>query len=220
MNSSKLSFPAAVIFDWDSTLVDNWRAIHLSLNATLTEMGHQTWTEEETRKRANSSARDAFPKLFGKKSEQALKFFYEAFERFQLETLKVLNGAEELIKVLVENEIYLAIVSNKNGDHLRKEVIELGWSGYFQKVVGASDAIEDKPSIEPVKMALKRAGLGPNSIIWFVGDSVLDLQCATISGCVPILIEGSGIDDECLKDWPPHSIFSSCERLKEAFLDI
>ena len=220
MNSSKLPFPAAVIFDWDSTLVDNWRAIHLSLNATLTEMGHQTWTEEETRKRAKSSARDAFPTLFGKKSEQALKFFYEAFERFQLETLKVLNGAEELIKVLSENEIYLAIVSNKNGDHLRKEVIELGWSGYFQKVVGASDAIEDKPSIEPVKMALKSAGLGSNSIIWFVGDSVLDLQCATISGCVPILIEGSGIDDECLKDWPPHSIFSSCERLKEAFLDI
>ena len=220
MNSSKLPFPAAVIFDWDSTLVDNWRAIHLSLNATLTEMGHQTWTEEETRKRSKSSARDAFPKLFGKKSEQALKFFYEAFERFQLETLKVLNGAEELIKVLSENEIYLAIVSNKNGDHLRKEVIELGWSGYFQKVVGASDAIEDKPSIEPVKMALKSAGLGSNSIIWFVGDSVLDLQCATISGCVPILLEGSGIDDECLKDWPPHSIFSSCERLKEAFLAI
>ena len=220
MNSSKLPFPAAVIFDWDSTLVDNWRAIHLSLNATLTEMGHQTWTEEETRKRAKSSARDAFPNLFGKKSEQALKFFYEAFERFQLETLKVLNGAEGLIKVLSENEIYLAIVSNKNGDHLRKEVIELGWSGYFQKVVGASDAIEDKPSIEPVKLALKNAGLDSKSIIWFVGDSVLDLQCATISGCVPILLEGSGIDDECLKDWPPHSIFSSCERLKEAFLDI
>ena len=220
MNSSKLPFPAAVIFDWDSTLVDNWRAIHLSLNATLTEMGHQTWTEEETRKRSKSSARDAFPNLFGKKSEQALNFFYEAFEQFQLETLKVLNGAEELIKVLSENEIYLAIVSNKNGDHLRKEVIELGWSGYFQKVVGASDAIEDKPSIEPVKVALKSAGLDSNSIIWFVGDSVLDLKCATISGCVPILIEGSGIDDECLKDWPPHSIFSSCERLKEAFLDI
>jgi phosphoglycolate phosphatase len=220
MNSSKLPFPAAVIFDWDSTLVDNWRAIHLSLNATLIEMGHQTWTEEETRKRSKSSARDAFPNLFGEKSEQALKFFYEAFERFQLETLKVLNGAEELIKVLSENEIYLAIVSNKNGDHLRKEVIELGWSGYFQKVVGASDAIEDKPSIEPVKMALKNTGLGSNSIIWFVGDSGVDLQCATISGCVPILIEGSGIDGECFKDCPPHSVFSSCEKLKEAFLDI
>ena len=220
MKCCKLPFPAAVIFDWDSTLVDNWRAIHLSINATLTEMGHQTWTEAETRRRANSSARDAVPKLFGKKSEQALKFFYEAFERFQLETLRVLYGAEELIQTLSKNDIYLAIVSNKNGDHLRKEVIELGWSGYFQKVVGASDAIEDKPSIEPVKMALKSAGLDSNSIIWFVGDSVLDLQCATISGCVPILIEGSGIDDECLKDWPPHSIFSSCERLKEAFLDI
>ena len=220
MKSSKLPFPAAVIFDWDSTLVDNWKAIHLSINATLAKMGHQTWTEDETRRRAKSSARDAFPDLFGEQSEQALKFFYEAFDRFQLDALNVLNGAEGLIKTLSKNGIYLAIVSNKNGDHLRKEVAELGWSLYFREVVGASDAIEDKPSIEPVKMALKSAGLGSKSIIWFVGDSVLDLQCATVSGCVPILIEGGSIGDECIKDWPPHSIFSSCKKLEEAFLDI
>ena len=69
-------------------------------------------------------------------------------------------------------------------------------------------------------MALSSAGLASNSIIWFVGDSILDIQCAILSGCVPILIEGSGTDDECSKDWPPHSIFPSCEKLKEAFLDI
>jgi phosphoglycolate phosphatase len=50
MKSSKLPFPAAVIFDWDSTLVDNWKAIHLSINATLAKMGHQKWTEDETRR--------------------------------------------------------------------------------------------------------------------------------------------------------------------------
>ena len=76
MKSSKLPFPAAVIFDWDSTLIDNWKAIRLSINATLAEMGHQKWTEDETRRRAKSSARDAFPGLFGEKAEQALKFFY------------------------------------------------------------------------------------------------------------------------------------------------
>tara|TARA_B100001057_G_scaffold451024_1_gene493625 strand:- start:1158 stop:1820 length:663 start_codon:yes stop_codon:yes gene_type:complete len=220
MKSSKLPFPAAVIFDWDSTLVDNWKAIHLSINATLAKMGHQTWTEDETRRRAKSSARDAFPGLFGEKSEQALRFFYEAFERFQLGELNKLNGAEDLIKTLSKHDIYLAIVSNKNGDHLRKEVAELGWSFYFRAVVGASDAIEDKPSVEPVKMALKDAGLGSKSIIWFVGDSIIDLQCAIVSGCVPILIEGGSIDDVCLKYWPPHSIFSSCKELEEAFLDI
>ena len=220
MKSSKLPFPAAVIFDWDSTLVDNWKAIHLSINATLAKMGHQTWTEDETRRRAKSSARDAFPGLFGEKWEQALRFFYEAFERFQLGELNKLNGAEDLIKTLSKHDIYLAIVSNKNGDHLRKEVAELGWSFYFRAVVGASDAIEDKPSVEPVKMALKDAGLGSKSIIWFVGDSIIDLQCAIVSGCVPILIEGGSIDDVCLKYWPPHSIFSSCKELEEAFLDI
>ncbi|HEY6335247.1 MAG TPA: hypothetical protein VI113_05115, partial [Alphaproteobacteria bacterium] len=44
-----LTRPRALLFDWDSTLVDNWRSIETALNATLVAMGHAPWTAEETR---------------------------------------------------------------------------------------------------------------------------------------------------------------------------
>jgi phosphoglycolate phosphatase len=215
-----LPYPNAVIFDWDSTLVDNWKAIHDSLNATLNEMGQTPWTEEETRNGANESARDAFPRLFGKDYERALNFFYSSFERFHLDKIIVLEGAKNLLESLAKYNIFIAIVSNKNGSYLRKEVSKLGWSNYFKNIVGATDASEDKPSVEPVKMALKGANINQTSKIWFVGDSVLDMKCAISSGCVPILIGGQLVTKIELEEWPPYKIFSSCETLNEAFVNI
>jgi phosphoglycolate phosphatase len=220
IGSNSLPYPDAVIFDWDGTLINNWRAIHSSLNATLIEMGQTPWTEEETRNRANESARDAFPKLFGKDYEQALNFFYSSFERFHLDEIVVLKGAKNLLESLAEYNIFIAIVSNKNGSHLRKEVSKLGWSNYFKNIVGATDASKDKPSVEPVKMALKGANINETSKIWFVGDSVLDMKCAISAGCVPILIGDELVTKVELEEWPPYKIFSSCGTLNEAFVNI
>ena len=213
LQKCNLHLPDAVIFDWDSTLVDNWGAIHTALNVTLKQMGRETWTEFETRQRANSSAKDAFPRLFAEHSDEALQIFYQAFERFHLDSLKVLEGSKDLIEWLFKNKVFLSIVSNKNGMHLRKEVSKLGWSNYLQSIVGAGDAVEDKPSPEPVKLALKNAGLGVKSKVWFVGDTVLDLQCAVLSNCVPILIGGQGVEKSDLDMWPPRGVFQSCEKL-------
>jgi phosphoglycolate phosphatase-like HAD superfamily hydrolase len=44
--------PAAVVFDWDDTLIDNWGAIRNALNAAFVAMGHETWTLAETRARS------------------------------------------------------------------------------------------------------------------------------------------------------------------------
>ena len=220
LQKCNLRLPDAVIFDWDSTLVDNWGAIHTALNVTLKQMGHETWTECETRQRANSSAKDAFPRLFAEHSDEALQIFYQAFERFHLDSLKVLEGSKDLIEWLFKNKVFLSIVSNKNGIHLRKEVSKLGWSNYFHSIVGAGDAVEDKPSPEPVKLALKNAGLGVKGKVWFVGDTVLDLQCAVLSNCLPILIGGQGVEKSDLDKWPPHGVFQSCEKLYQSCRNI
>ena len=43
--------PRAILFDWDNTLVDTWPVIHDSMNVTLTHMGWEPWTMDETRAR-------------------------------------------------------------------------------------------------------------------------------------------------------------------------
>lgn len=179
--------PRAVIFDWDNTLVDTWPTITRCYNAVFTAFGMVQWTEAETRARAHGSLRDAFPVLFGARWEEARDVFYGTFNACHLETLRPIDGAAELLRDLVARNIYLAIVSNKMGPALRTEVGHLGWSGLFGKVVGATDAARDKPAPDPVTIALSGADLRPSDAVWFVGDTVVDLQCAHATGCVPVL---------------------------------
>jgi phosphoglycolate phosphatase len=183
-----LPAPAALIFDWDNTLVDTWPTIHDALNIMLPQMGHDPWPIEQTRLRVRQSLRDAFPALFGARWEEARKIYLEAFEAIHLDRLQPLPGAAALIAGLHEEGRYLALVSNKTGALLRKEVEALGWNHCFARVVGAGDAERDKPNRAPVDLALEGSLYRPGEGIWFVGDTGIDMECAVNAGCLPVLV--------------------------------
>jgi phosphoglycolate phosphatase len=177
------------LFDWDNTLVDTWGALHDALTVTFEAMGREPWTLEQTRQRVRRSAREAFPALFGERAEQAAGIFYQAFERDHLRHLEAREGAEALLRGLAETGgYYLAVVSNKRGDLLRREAAQLGWDGYFERLVGANDATRDKPAVDAVEMALGDSGLAPGPEVWFVGDTDIDMVCAANAGCLPVLL--------------------------------
>lgn len=192
--SGGLSRPRAVLFDWDNTLVDNWATIAEAFNTTLTAMGHQPWTMAETRSRVRASLRDSFPRLFGERWPEARRIYVEAFSSRHLETLKPLPEAENLLKALNRGSIWVGVVSNKSGAFLRKEVEHLGWQGYFGSVVGAGDAPNDKPAPDPVHLALAGSGVSAGREVWFVGDTEMDMECAHLSGCVPVLLNPEPAD--------------------------
>jgi phosphoglycolate phosphatase len=184
--TASLPRPKAILFDWDNTLVDNWGAIHAAINLTLVAMGHKPWTLEETHRNVARSLRDSFPVLFGDRWEEARKIFYDSFEAVHLEQLRALPGAGEMLANLSTRGIYLAVVSNKTGRYLRAEAEQLGWTGYFKRLVGATDAAVDKPAVEPVDMALAGSGVTRGPEVWFVGDGAIDLECAVNAGLTPI----------------------------------
>ncbi|MGH6913343.1 MAG: HAD family hydrolase [Geminicoccales bacterium] len=186
----KPSTPRAILFDWDNTLVDNWEVIRQAMNATLEAFGKPAWSLEETRRRVARSARDGFPRLFGDRWQEAQTLFYERFTDRHLEGLRPIAGAEELLEESRNKGFWLAVVSNKRGDLLRAEAAHLGWTGYFGRIVGATDAAEDKPAVAPVELALSGSGLSAGPRVWFVGDGAIDIECARNAGCVAILFNG------------------------------
>ncbi|MEP3113985.1 HAD family hydrolase [Nisaea sp.] len=211
--------PSAVLFDWDSTLVDNWPGVTVAMNAALTAFELQTWTETEMRARAKRSMRENFPGIFGPEWERARDIFYATFEERHLDGLRALPGAEELITELQDRSIMLGVVSNKNGDFLRAEVERLGWVGYFHRIIGATDAARDKPARDPVDLALAESGHEPGEGVWFVGDSLVDLQCGLASGCVPVLVGNDPISEEDLEKWPPAFHFRDCHDMRLSLTD-
>ena len=186
--SNQAKIPQAVIFDWDNTLVDTFPVIKDALNTTLVTFGLNPWTIQETRMRAKRSLRDSFPGLFGKDWELAAEIFYKRYHEIHIEKMKVIKGAEELIKKLASKGMYLAIVSNKRGDILRSEATHLGWNGYFGSIIGANDTLKDKPAREPVDLALQSSKITAGPHVWFVGDADIDIACAKNAKCTAILL--------------------------------
>ena len=74
------------------------------------------------------------------------------------------------------------------GERLRNEITnKFAWHHYFTSIIGSGDAIEDKPSMHPAKLALHGSGIMDYSNVWLIGDSSVDLKTAQNLGCKAIL---------------------------------
>ncbi|MBF0267158.1 MAG: HAD family hydrolase [Alphaproteobacteria bacterium] len=207
------SRPSFLIFDWDNTLIDSWACLHEAINITLDAMGQAPWSMDEVRTRIALSLRDHFPILFGDRWEEASEVFYAAFKQVHLLHLKPLDGVEEMLSELNGRGLLMGVVSNKTGAYLREEADHLGWSGYFHRLVGATDAARDKPAPDPVHLALDGSGIEAGRNVWFIGDAPVDMECARVTGCVPILLRSFPPKAGEFSTHPPEAAFKKPEDL-------
>ena len=207
--------PKAILFDWDNTLVDSWAVIFDALNFTLESFGKEPWSLIETKTQVRKSLRDSFPDLFGKEWEKAEDVFYRRFNDIHISQLSPIEGAQTMLESLLEQGLYMGVVSNKRGEYLRKEVRYLGWDKYFSSLIGATDAKNDKPSPEPVALALSGCAHKSGAHIWFVGDADIDMECAINAQLSPILIREEPPRPEEFSDHPPAFHIVDCQALSK-----
>ena len=184
--------PTALLYDWDNTLVDGWAGIAAALNAVFSAFAMPHWTVEQTRARVRVSLRESFPVMFGDRWTEARDIFYATLTTQHLVHVRPMPGAKE---ALVTGRAWpQGVVSNKTGNFLRAEVAHLGWDEYFGVVIGAGDAVADKPDPAPIHLALNRLGVSPNRSVWYLGDTALDMQAARASGVTAVLIGDASHD--------------------------
>ena len=193
-------FPSAVIFDWDNTLVNTWPLIHFAIKETMQKTGKDLWSLQKVKTDIHKSMREFFPILFGDRWEEAGEIYKNSYRSQHLEKMEFLSGAIDVINFLHQKNILLFIISNKMGNTLRMEVENLGVSDKFFAVVGASDAAFDKPHQAPVELALKNSGINPEKdLVWFIGDTITDIECAIQSKCQPVLYgEGANVPQDLI----------------------
>jgi phosphoglycolate phosphatase len=194
------TLPRAVIFDWDNTLVDTWPLIHFAINQTMEKMGRELWSLEKVKTDIHKSMRESFPALFGDRWQEAGEIYKNSYRSQHLEKLEFLSGATQLIDFLHQKGILIFIISNKMGDTLRMEAENLKVTNKFLSLIGSGDAMRDKPHKDPVDLALQGSGLDPKKdLIWFVGDTITDIECAINSSCQPILYgEGKNVPQDLM----------------------
>jgi phosphoglycolate phosphatase len=181
--------PEAILFDWDSTLVDNWDSLAGTMSLVLVETGRPPVSRETMISLSKKPHDEIFSLLFEHDAKAGRARFYDLYPREHLSGLATLPGSHDLLRTLTELAIPLAIVSNKKGMIVRREVEHLGWNDYFFTVVGAGDAARDKPDPDPVLLALSKRLISPTLSVWMVGDTSADIEAAGRAGLTAILLE-------------------------------
>lgn len=184
--------PVAILFDWDNTLIDGWAAIQSGLNTTFAAFGMPPWTREMVLANVRKSLRDSFPEYFGAEWERARDIFYDAVRATHLEVIQPLPESVAMLDALAH--LPLGVVSNKQGPLLRTEAGHLGWDARFRALIGAGDAMADKPSGLPLHLCLSRMGLRAGREVWYVGDTAIDMQAARSAGCTAVLLGDAAHD--------------------------
>ncbi|CAA7613400.1 Phosphatase [Magnetospirillum sp. LM-5] len=212
--------PRAILFDWDNTLVDSWLCIQEAYNRTFRHFAMAEWSLDQTKANVARSLRDTFPEMFGERWLEAKDVFYQSFEAIHLSHLRPLPGAQDMLEDLQARGIYLAVVSNKRGQYLRQEAELLGWAGFFGALVGAADALQDKPAAAPVHLALSSAPVAAGPEVWFAGDAGVDLECAVNAGCVPVLIRPEPPQPGEFASHPPRYYLEKCQSMTALMADL
>lgn len=192
------SWPRAVVFDLDGTLIDSAPDIAGALNRLLVERGIKALPIAEVAALVGDGAavlvkrgfRAAAAPLDAADLPEALTRFQALYAKYPVLDTVPYIGVPELIDGLVAEGRRIAICTNKPG-HLTDLVLaDLGWAGRFHAVIGGDGPAGRKPDPGSLKEILRRLEIDPADAV-MVGDSVNDVKAARGAGC-PIIVAGYG----------------------------
>jgi phosphoglycolate phosphatase len=124
--------------------------------------------------------------MFGDQWERARDIFYDTLTEQHLKHVTPMPGVPGVLAAGAPWP--QGVVSNKAGAFLRREVAHLSWAHHFGPVIGAGDAVADKPDPAPLLMALQQLGRQAGPDVWYMGDTALDMQAARAAGLTAVLI--------------------------------
>lgn len=99
------------------------------------------------------------------------------------EGYQITAGITELIKILYQNGIHLAIASSSSPSEIENVVKALGIKKYFTKLISSVHVENPKPAPDSFLLALKELGVNPKETI-VVEDSCYGCQAAKAAGIV------------------------------------
>lgn len=207
--------PKAIFFDWDGTLVDSFAALEESHNRVLKGYGETPASAGWFRPYFGGEREVLYNAIYGAhRAEDARHKFEAIFAANHCDWITLLDGAEDALSFLDELQIPYGVVTNKHPKFVTAEIEHFGWADRFVSLVGAKEAAKDKPSPDPLFLALERAELGitPQDVL-FVGDTSADLSCAKLAGAPCVFIGEE--DSPHLQGYEPAAIVPSVLALKE-----
>ena len=165
-----------ILWDWDNTLVDTFEAIWCAQNDMRVHYGLPQWSQEEAKKAMNTSGRNLIRDLVGEDKAKEARAYYLSSYAKNISHLKLKESAVEVLEYAHSLGFINILASNKAKDILANEAKQLGVLSHFDKVIGAEEAPEDKPSKVFTDKAIE--DFGAKELLVSIGDGFSDVKMA------------------------------------------
>lgn len=182
----------AVIFDLDGTLSDSLESMAIAGNKVLKDLGLEAMPVENYRyycgdgaamlvKRALHDAGDKDGQLFDK----AYQMYQEIFRVDCTFQVKVFDGIRNMLVLLKEQGVKLAVLSNKPHERTLDVVTKLFAPDDFDFVLGLKEGAKAKPDPDGALEIADFFGVKPEECA-FVGDTNVDMKTGSNAGMLRI----------------------------------
>ena len=186
------TFPAAILFDHDGTLVDTepvWAAAKVALAA---EFGG-TWTEQDTLDCLGLSMQFTLDRLRERgvnlpDEEINNLLVAKVHETLAQQPVEFLPGIERFLSEVREAQIPAAIVTNATTSVARRTA-DAAPEGTFSVIIGNDETTHPKPNPQPYLLAAERLGVDPTQCV-AIEDSPSGVRSATAAGMRVIVVPG------------------------------
>lgn len=186
------TFPAAILFDHDGTLVDTepvWAAAKVALTA---EFGG-TWTEQDTLDCLGLSMQFTLDRLRERgvnlpDEEINDRLVAKVRETLAQQPVEFLPGIERFLSEVRDAQIPAAVVTNATTSVARRTA-DAAPEGTFSVVIGNDETTHPKPNPQPYLLAAERLGVDPTQCV-ALEDSPSGVRSATAAGMRVIVVPG------------------------------
>jgi len=194
-----MTFPAAVVFDLDGTLIDSIPDVCAAVNVMLEDHGRPPLSLDTLRGMVGHGAGAMLDKAFeatggGPTPDGALARYLGAYRAHPTDNTRIYDGAVELLDILSAAGVVLGICTNKPGEMTRLVLDGLGLHERFAAVVCGDETPYPKPDGRHVTATLAAMGLmeadggaAPLRAV-FVGDALPDVQAARAAGLSSVVV--------------------------------
>ncbi|AOE48823.1 phosphoglycolate phosphatase [Kangiella sediminilitoris] len=179
---SGLPKPKLVIFDLDGTLVDSAADIALAANRTFAGLELPEQSLPQIKQWIGGGAQIFVEKAlsFFNQSERfapAYELFMEHYRAVPADSSNIFDGVESFLEHLYQQQIAMAVVSNKPHELIPPILQHLQIEHYFDRVLGGDSLTLKKPEPEPLLHVCRHHQVDPAEC-WMVGDSSKDADAA------------------------------------------
>ena len=195
-----MSFPKAVLFDLDGTLLDSAPDMLATVDAMRAARGRgpmdMTHLRPVVSKGARAMTGAAFPDIPADERNQWIPEFLATYERELGRHGTLFDGIDAMLRALEDAGCAWGIVTNTPEYLARALMPMLGWETRCAVLIGGDTLSERKPHPLPLLHAAQAMGVAPAEVI-YVGDDERDIQAARAAGMKSVVaLWGYRLDED------------------------